>query len=1248
MKILAIRGRNLASLAGDFSLDLQAEPLASAGLFAITGPTGSGKTTLLDALSLALFDRTPRLAGRSSVQVGRADGERLGAADPRALLTRGAGSGRAEVDFVGRDGVVYTAIWSIHRARDRPDGALQDARLTLKQRDSGAIVAGGTSGSRRLARAAIVARLGLDFEQFRRSALLAQGEFAAFLRAQASDRSELLERLTGSEVYARLSIAAHGRRRLAAAGVAEIEEQLTQLGILGSEARQELQEELDAALHSRAVAQTALTEMQRAAAWFAELDTRTAETELGQAQLASATGSLEEAAPRRDVLATAERAERLRARWERCDRAARERVRAAEAAAQAVTAAAAAAAAAETVSMAALEMARAAEQARRSLDDAATSLTAARLADQRLAAARAVLDRSRGDERRAVAGAHDAHELLGALRGQLQHARSAVSSAAGWRERHDWLESVAVAWPHVDEQLRELRRRRADAQRLDADESASSDSVLAARQQLVEATAALSRAREDASGREAQVQRAELAVAALPRAALAERRRETMSMRSAAEQARDVAAAAARSSEAVRHQAGLVELAANDRAAALRAAEVAASAMLRHEVGLEEARRAWVSARDAFTEVHRRANLKPGEPCPLCGSPEHPWADGSPFDDGLATFEARVQELQTALDAAREAHRAAEASSKDAEKRHDDAELARGAAARTLETASLEWSGVRTTLGDRLPEAVGGDSAAAAAAAVLDDVVERLAAVERAEHELARLETAAAAARAHRDVARAGVDAAVLREQQHRGELEAATRSASDREAASRAARERSDTLRASLASLLALVPDVGSRLSDAEACRSGLHRDVERWTQEGERLATASAEQQGLVERVAMAQGDLERQNEAAASAHAESEQAEVAYKRAADARALILDGEAADVVERGLQEAARRAEAIRHAARDRLAAADAACERAEALSVERTERAAVAASEASEARLSLDAGLALEGIDEATVAAQCAVDVGWAAAERLALTELERQVGEARAVLAERRARLAAHLSTGVPEATRHEIEAAVARAQADLEQAEQAHRDLELARRRDEEARSRAAELSAELEGRAAAARVWQQLDALIGSAAGEKFRAFAQSLTLEALLVQANGHLRQLAPRYRLERVPGQDLALQVVDRDFGQEVRSVNSLSGGETFLASLALALGLASLSAVDTPVESLFIDEGLGTLDPETLDTALSALDALQASGRQIGIISHVESLSEHVAANVRVVKLGTGRSRVVVVSRVPPPRTA
>ena len=119
MKILRISGKNLASLAGEFTVDFQAEPLASSGLFAISGPTGAGKSTLLDALCLALYGDTPRLLKRSSTRLPDVGEETVTAQDPRTLLRRGTAEGWAEVDFIGSDDGHYRARWAVRRSRNK-------------------------------------------------------------------------------------------------------------------------------------------------------------------------------------------------------------------------------------------------------------------------------------------------------------------------------------------------------------------------------------------------------------------------------------------------------------------------------------------------------------------------------------------------------------------------------------------------------------------------------------------------------------------------------------------------------------------------------------------------------------------------------------------------------------------------------------------------------------------------------------------------------------------------------------------------------------------------------------------------------------------------------------------------------------------------------------------------------------------------------------------------------------------------
>ena len=203
MRVLAIRGRNLASLEGEFSIDFTEEPLASAGIFAISGPTGAGKSTLLDAMCLALFSRTPRteLAKENNVRLRDVQEEVLPQSDPRFLLRRGTASGYAEVDFVALNGCRYRARWSVSRAREKESGRLQAARLTLYNIDAGK----EEPGTNKDLQARIIELIGLTFDQFTRSVLLAQNDFSTFLKAEQGEKASLLEKLTGTEQYSEIS-----------------------------------------------------------------------------------------------------------------------------------------------------------------------------------------------------------------------------------------------------------------------------------------------------------------------------------------------------------------------------------------------------------------------------------------------------------------------------------------------------------------------------------------------------------------------------------------------------------------------------------------------------------------------------------------------------------------------------------------------------------------------------------------------------------------------------------------------------------------------------------------------------------------------------------------------------------------------------------------------------------------------------------------------------------------------------------
>ena len=268
MKILRVKGAGLASLAAEFDVDLTDAELRSAGLFMISGLTGAGKSTILDAILLALFDALPRSEGGGADLNTGQRGDRFEKANASsAILSRGAGWGYAEVDFIGADEATYQARWEVHRARKKASGTLQPAQVTLLRFGEG----GATQfigGTKTETLAAIERALGLSRDQFTRTVLLAQNRFDAFLTADEKARAELLEAITGEEVYAQISQRVYQMAAAKRAALKEQETLATLVAVMTDEERQRTEtahRDLAGSLATLEVRQAAL---EAAGAWW--------------------------------------------------------------------------------------------------------------------------------------------------------------------------------------------------------------------------------------------------------------------------------------------------------------------------------------------------------------------------------------------------------------------------------------------------------------------------------------------------------------------------------------------------------------------------------------------------------------------------------------------------------------------------------------------------------------------------------------------------------------------------------------------------------------------------------------------------------------------------------------------------------------------------------------------------------------------------------------------------------------------
>ena len=1242
MRILKISGRNLASLAGEFCVDFEQEPLASSGLFAISGPTGAGKSTLLDAMCLALYDATPRLLRRkSSSLLPDVGDDTVSVHDPRTLLRRGATEAWAEVDFVGNDSLRYRARWSVKRSRNKASGPLQKSSMSLQQLPELAPL--GKTNTEVLFE--ISQRIGLSFEQFTRAVLLAQNEFSAFLKTEENERGELLETLTGSAIYSAISKRAYERFKAEQAASQRLASRLADQTPMPAEARAELDTQAskaDDAL-SRVDARKAVLEQQLR--WQQESDKLAGQLGQAEASLDESRAAIDAASERKRYLATIDAVQPARPLIAERARLATEKASVQASIAACDEALAAAAGAQEQAAKALAGMSgrvQAAEQAQRA---AAPQLDAAKALDATIAA----LTPSHASAANARSAA--ANELNAANASAIQAAeklaanRSSRQETGAWLDGHRHLEPLAVQWPRWDKLFAQAAQ---DAQRernMATELAQAEETLAAARAGEQKAAAALTESGTRLQALETARQQAITALNAFNAKGL-------RTERQALEQRRDKLAAGEKAwteLDAARIRLQQAATRASEIAQATSAAQVLLAKATADESAIDAARvqaershhAAQLACAGSVEDL--RTTLADGEPCPVCGSADHPYQNQ----------DASLRAMLASLDAEVVRCRAVAAQN-----------LSVQSAQRAIIAASEQQMVVVRREQQALESALEKAEAAWAASPLSAEEDKRsewfatqMALTRARSRELDALEQAERAAAEARDKAQAACDlGAVERDRQQ--EAAGAARTLSAQASANQASlAERRAHVSAGLAAVLDELDHANTGqwraawLEDPTGLRTQRANEAAQWnTQSAKHAMLAASLATQDVEHGALQKRCEHCARLAAAALEAfERLDLELAGKRRE--RMALWDGRPVRHIEAELVlaiDTARAQLASQQAAREHAAHAET---RARESLAHNKERLAAIQTEAAAADARLDAWLAnfgeqhpgLDPVDGDTLGKLLALEPAWIALERIALAALDTAAANAATVLAERRTRGDLHRQS--PLAGSAQPAAALAQALTTLDGERKAAHDAATALRlqvaQDNVRRENARSVMAAIEAQQAIERRWGQMNELIGSADGKKFRNYAQQFTLDVLLGYANSHLSHLARRYRLERVltsSGPSLGLLVRDQDMGGEIRSVNSLSGGESFLVSLALALGLASLSSNRVRVESLFIDEGFGSLDSDTLRVAMDALDGLHASGRKVGVISHVQEMTERISTKILVQPSGGGTSSVTV----------
>jgi len=1213
MRILGVHFKNLNSLVGEWQVDFTHPAYATDGIFAITGPTGAGKTTIMDAVCLALYGSTPRLN-----KVTKSGNE---------IMSRQTGECFAEVTFETGKGR-YRCHWYQHRARKKPDGELQQARHEIVDADSNQVLESKINQ----VGVFIETVTGMDFGRFTQSMLLAQGEFAAFLKAPPNERSDILEQITGTEIYSQISIRVHERRATELEKLELLQAELKGIRILGEEEERDLQNRLKEKQGMEADLTRNLKETSGALVWVERIATLYKELdELEKKQkafderrqgFALEAGKLEKARKALGlegdyrsvtVLREVQAKETKELKGALADLPEKEK---------ADTEALAAKSVAEGILKEARDRqasegkiiktvrafdVRLDEQSKQLAeknkaiaeieDQAKTCKSHVETNEQELKKVHAALEELREYQNRNAADA-----MLTTRFGVIERDLAGLQTAQGKYQKT--LEGVSQAAEEKETALVARAGKEADHDKahLEFEKKQTELRNLADEITTILQGCDVGRWRMDLDEVKERerllVQTGEL-VARMDWASSALNGLKTTLVQMVA-----------------RHAAIQDEVKSCGDQKTLQEKEIASLEM---QVSLLS------RIRDLESERNR---LEDGQPCPLCGATEHPYAtENLPV---LDEAESNLLEMKNRFKDV--SHRLSELEAgrvkMEADIQHTEKEIAEKKTVLDLDEGQCAGALSRLNLEISLAERSG---------RIRDEIVTVSAKISEIAKVVALFEERdrqEKSAQVVLEEARKILDKAAKDLQDARHNLETAGLSY---ERLKKECAELSIELEKTRASVLEDVKPLGVSEITPDGFSdllNDLTRRKEAWqTNEAEKttLEKKAAELKAAIETHQALLGKLE---EDLGLRRTDRDILKKEHDTLRASRSELFGEKNADEEEKRLVAVVDQANGKLEKAREDYGVVEkeisALKERINSLQERITRRTEELNQTEQQVLGRIQSAGFIDETDYLTSRLTEEERERLAAKEQSLLkekTELDaRQIDKTDALASEREKKLTDQSAEVLAEK--------IAAGDAELKQLGLDIGGIHQILTDNEQQRSNQLERLQAISVQRKELSRWDELHQLIGSADGKKFRNFAQGLTFEMMAMHANRRLREMTDRYLLIHDEEQPLELNVIDNYQAGEIRSTKNLSGGESFIVSLALALGLSQMASRNVRVDSLFLDEGFGTLDDDSLETALETLAGLRQDGKLIGIISHVTALKERVSTQIQVIPESGGRS--------------